>query len=99
MAGQYDLTNLDVVVVALSLLGGDRHQVDTEDIAVRAQEIAPGRFVWRKYPQQINLELVRVALSDGKKREYGSLVLGSGNKGWMLTDAGRKRAAGLEPLI
>ena len=38
------------------LLGGETRRVDTEDIAVKANELAPGRFAWKKYPDQINLE-------------------------------------------
>ena len=74
--------------MAVYLLGGDQHAVDTEDAAIKAQELAPGRFSWRKYPEQINLELVRVYLSDAKKPEKGGLLLGSGRTGWSLTKAG-----------
>lgn len=63
--------------------------MDTEDVAVRLHELAPGRFSWRKYPDQINLELVRVALSDARKQENGGLVAGKGRTGWSLTAAGQ----------
>jgi hypothetical protein len=79
---------LDIVVVAVHLLGGDRKSVDTEDVAVKCHELAPGMFSWRKYPNQINLELVRVALSDAKKRSYGQLLSGSGREGWRLSPRG-----------
>jgi hypothetical protein len=79
---------LDIVVLAVQLLGGDRKAVDTEDIAVKSHELAPGIFSWRKYPEQINLELVRVALSDAKKRSYGQLLSGSGREGWRLSPDG-----------
>jgi hypothetical protein len=62
--------------------------IDTEDLAMKAHELAPGRFSWRKYRTQINLELVRVYASDVKKEEHGALLRGSGNEGWMLTQAG-----------
>jgi len=50
--------------------------------------IAPGRFTWRKYPDQINIELVRTFLSDAKKPKNGQYLTGSGNNGWMLTERG-----------
>jgi len=81
-----------VVTLALYLIGGAERFVDTEDIAFKANEIAPGRFCWRKYPDQINLELVRVFLSDAKKPDKGVLVSGSGRKGWTLTPEGLKLA-------
>lgn len=62
--------------------------VDTEDVAVKAQELAPGRFSWRKHPGQINLELIRVYLSDAKKPSKGGWLTRSGRRGWLLTPAG-----------
>jgi len=53
-----NLANHEIVTIAVFLLGGESHAVDTEDIAVKANEIAPGRFSWRKYPDQINIETV-----------------------------------------
>jgi hypothetical protein len=82
------LTQGELVTMAVYLLGGDQHAVDTEDVAIKAQELAPGRFSWRKYPEQINLELVRVYLSAAKKPEKGGFLLGSGRTGWSLTQAG-----------
>ncbi len=87
-----DITQTQLVALALYVLGGSGTAVDTEDIAVRAQELAPGRFSWRKYPEQINLELVRVALNDARKPEAGALVSGTGRGGWSLTVAGRRWA-------
>lgn len=84
--------HLDLVVLAVYLLGGDRKAVDTEDVAVRAYELSPSRFAWRKYPQHINLELVRVSLSDAKKGR-NALLAGSGKTGWTLTPSGLEWAA------
>lgn len=78
-----------MVTLAAYLLGGERRVLDTEDIAVKANELAPGRFSWRKYSHQINLELVRVYLSDAKKESKGAMISGSGKTGWTLTAAGR----------
>lgn len=85
-----DVPQHQLVTLALYLEGGEDRFIDTEDIAVKAHSIAPGRFSWRKYPEQINLELVRVFLSDAKKPDKGVLVSGSGRKGWTLTSEGLK---------
>lgn len=87
-AGGRELSNIEVVVLAVYALGGDRASVDTEDAAMKANELAPGRFTWRKYPGQISLEHVRVFLSDAKKPKYGGLLAGDGTKGWRLTATG-----------
>src|ERR671916_3010903 len=83
-----ELSNMEVVVLAVYVLGGDQTPVDTEDAAMKANELAPGRFTWRKYPGQVSLEHVRVFLSDAKKPKYGSLLAGDGTKGWRLTPTG-----------
>lgn len=85
MATNGSLANHEVVTLAVYLLGGASQPVHTEDVAVRANQLAPGRFTWRKYPDQINLELVRVYLSDAKKVQKGSLLVGSGSGGWLLS--------------
>ena len=59
---QKALANHEVVTLAAYLLGGDTQKVDTEDIAVKANELAPGRFTWRKYHDQINIDTVRKRL-------------------------------------
>jgi hypothetical protein len=87
-----DMANHEVVTLALHLLGGDAHRVDTEDLAVKANELAPGRFTWVKYHDQINIGNVRWALWDAKKPENGAYVTGSEKKGWLLTEAGLKFA-------
>jgi hypothetical protein len=46
------LANHEIVTLAVYLLGGEAQRVDTEDIAIRANELAPGRFTWRKYRDQ-----------------------------------------------
>lgn len=77
-----------VVVLALASLGGGERWVDTEDIAVRARQLAPEAFSWRKYPEQVDLDGVRVALYDAAKERFGHLVTGSVRSGWSLTPAG-----------
>jgi hypothetical protein len=76
----------EVVTLAVYRLGGAQRAIDTEDVAVEAHNLAPGRFSWRKYPDQINLELIRVYLSDAKMKH--GLLLGAGKTGWRLTQAG-----------
>lgn len=85
-----DIGQSEIVTLAVYLLGGAQKFIDTEDVAIKAFELAPGRFGWRKYPKQINLELVRVCLSNAKKPDKGTLLRGSGRKGWLLTAKGNK---------
>ena len=80
----------EIVTLAVYLLGGAQRFIDTEDVAMKAFELAPRRFGWRKYPKQINLELVRVSLSDAKKPHKGTFLRGSGRRGWSLTAKGNK---------
>lgn len=82
------LRQYHVVTAALHQLGGGSRAIDTEDVAVRSFELAPHLFCWQKYPKHINLELVRVALSDAKKPKNGGLTSGSGRTGWRLTQSG-----------
>lgn len=84
--------HVEVVTLAVFLLGGEKTAIDTEDVAKMVHELAPGRFSWRKYPDQINLEMVRVSLSDAKKETNGNWIDGSGRTGWTLTETGRNWA-------
>jgi len=88
-SGKTELSNIEIVTLAVYRLGGDLRHVETEDVAILASEFAPNRFSWLKYADQINLEIVRVALSDAKKKANGSDVMGSGIKGWMLIENGQ----------
>lgn len=83
------------MTLALLSIGGDRERQDTEDVALRVHELVPGMFSWRKYPEHIDKELVRVALNDATKKK--KWVVGSHAKGgWMLTPAGVRAATGLQ---
>jgi hypothetical protein len=88
MPKQAGVRKPQVVVLALADLGGAGRRVDTEDIAVRARQLAPAAFSWRKYAEQIDLDGVRVALHDAAKEKFGRLVEGSVQSGWSLTLAG-----------
>lgn len=59
---------------------------------MKTNELSPRRFSWRKYPEQINLELVRVRLSEAKTEGHGAFLRGSTPQGWMLTAKGLKWA-------
>src|SRR2546425_86850 len=97
---QKGLSNHEIVTLAVYLIGGDTQYVDTEDVAFKSDEIAPGRFTWRKYPRQINIENVRTFLSDAKKQKNGGYLRGAGKDGWLLTESGvafaRARVVGLK---
>lgn len=95
--------NRELVVYALWLLGGEAKRVHTEDIAQKCYELFPHSFSWTRYPQYPDKDIVRVALTDARKPQYGTLVEGrSGQKrglaaktkrapiqdGWILTAAG-----------
>lgn len=82
------LPNDKIVVLAAYLAGASQHLADTEDIAMKASEIAPGRFSWRKYKEQINIEAVRKRLYDAAKASKGGLISGGEREGWLLTAAG-----------
>jgi hypothetical protein len=80
-------TNRDIVTMAVYQLGGALHYVHLEDVAMKAAKLSPRRFCWKKYPDQINLEAVRITL----KNELGlpnGRVSGSIREGWMVTPGG-----------
>ena len=85
-----ELSNLELVTIAVALLDGDMEYIDREHIAIKVNDFAPGRFNWRKYPKRIDLDAVGAALRDAKKAKNGGLVIGSNSRGWMLSPAGSK---------
>jgi len=82
------LANDKIVVLAAFLAGAANGYADTEDIAVQAAKMAPGRFSWRKYPDQINIDTVRKRLWDAASEKKGGLLTGSEKDGWLLTESG-----------
>ena len=82
------LANHEIVVLAAYLIGGQYKYVDTEDIAVKANELAPGRFSWRKYKDQINIDTVRKRLWDATKAEKGAYLIGTERGGWLVSEGG-----------
>lgn len=83
-------SKLQLVTLAVALLNGDTTYVDREEVAIKANDIAQGRFNWRKYPERIDLDSVSSALRDAKKTQNGGLVVGGNIKGWMLSPTGLK---------
>ena len=80
----------ELVTIAVALLGGDTMYVDREDVAIKVNDIAPGQFNWRKYPERIDLDAVGGTLRTAKKPQNGGLVVGNNTKGWMLSPTGLK---------
>ena len=92
--------NHELVTIALYILGGDAKSVDLEEIAMKVNQLAPGRFSWKRYPGQINIKNVDAFLWDAKKPKNGSYVINSKRDEWILTAAGlafaSKKASELE---
>lgn len=68
--------NRELVVYALYLLGGEQGNVHTEDIAIKCHELFPDSFSWTRYRALPDKDIVRVALTDARKQQYGALVEG-----------------------
>lgn len=93
-----NLSDKDIVLYALYLLGGWRQRVHTEDVALKCYELAPSKFSWVKYPNYPDLAPARFALEAAKKPKYGSLVKGESERkrtlkslgGWILTENGKQ---------
>jgi len=91
------ITNAQIAALALAHLDGGEHAIDTEDLAMKMAALAPDRFRWKKYPEQINLGLVRSSVAR-LRRSDPPLASGGVRDGWMLTPAGIawcQRALGL----
>jgi hypothetical protein len=91
-SGTDQVPNHEIVTAAVFLLGGAIAPVDTEDVAVKANQLAPGRFAWKRYPEQINIEAVRKRLWDARRL---ARVNGSDRTGWTLTEGGVRLAKSL----
>lgn len=107
-----EISNVDVVVYVLATLSGAEKTVYSEHIAAKCYELAPARFSWRLpdyrekgWPDKY---IVKTALEDAKKDEYGALVDGAyaldvAKDGWRLTTKGamwfKENAAKVENQI
>lgn len=84
-----ELTNVQLVTLAVYYLDGETKAIDIEDIAVQASEISPEKFAWKKYPQMIDKSVVQYALKDASKPKNGPpLLSGSLKHGYLLTSVG-----------
>ncbi|MBM4451471.1 MAG: hypothetical protein FJ013_02455 [Chloroflexi bacterium] len=90
------LSDKDITLYALYLLGGWQKRIHTEDVALKCYELAPSKFSWVKYPQYPDLAPARFALEAAKKPSHNALVKGESERkrtaknigGWMLTEDG-----------
>ena len=90
------LSDKEIVLYALYLLGGWQKRVHTEDVALKCFELAPTKFSWVKYPEYPDIAPARFALEAAKKQKHGALVKGESERkktvksigGWMLTANG-----------
>ena len=80
MSKPSEVSNVDIVVYVLGLLGGAEKTVYSEEVAAKCYEVAPTRFSWRLpayrakgWPDKY---VVKTALEDAKKDKYGALVDG-----------------------
>lgn len=84
-----NLSNRDVVVYALYLLGGWQKRVHTEDIALKCYELAPSQFSWVRHPEYPDPSTARYALEKAAGLVTGqSERTGKSLGGWMLTAHG-----------
>ncbi len=93
-----ELSNMDIVLVALFRLGGVDQKIHTEKIAIECFKLAPKRFSWRlsEYSDHPDKEPVRISLMDAAKEKYGKLATGRSGAGiakkdldgWALTVSG-----------
>jgi len=90
------LSDKDIVIYALYVLGGWRKRIHTEDIALKCYQLAPSKFSWVKYPEYPDVAPARFALEAAKKLKNQALVKGESERkratqsigGWMLTTDG-----------
>ena len=81
------ITGQRIAAIALLHLDGSERAVGMEDLAMKMAELAPGRFNWKKYPEQINIETVRSIVAKLLKTDP-PFAAGGVRDGWMLTPAG-----------
>jgi len=84
------IKNIELVTIALYEIGGANRPKDTEDIAVKADQIDNERFKWKnkKYKSFIDKGLILESLKAAKNRAIGSFLKGNDEKGWILSAIG-----------
>jgi len=75
------LTNWEIAVYALYVLGGVSHKIHTEDVALQCYGLAPDAFSWIRHSEYPDKEVTRSSLVDARKDKYGSLVKGRSGRG------------------
>ena len=90
MTHKNSLSDKDIVIYSLHILGGYQNRIHTEDITLKCYEISPTRFSWIKYPQYPDIQPVRFTLEKCKP-----LIVGGSERktqtittGWRLTSEG-----------
>ena len=93
MSSVSDVSNTDLVVLAMLLAGAGDDFTDLEDIAVAAHRLSPQRFGWRTKPYPSD-KIVVQAVADLEAKQKDRLTLrGTGKVATrMLTADGRKHA-------
>jgi len=81
-------SGIEIVTVSVFLLSGDSKHVSTEDVAIKANQLAPNRFNWKKYEDQIDLETIKKRLFESKSKKNRGYLYGSHKKGWILSEKG-----------
>lgn len=82
-----ELSNAQIVTIAVYLLNGAVSPVDMEDIAMQSSVLAHNRFGWKKFPEQIDLRIIHYSLQAACKEDSG-LLKGDAKQGYMLTKSG-----------
>ena len=72
------ISNVDIAVYALYLLGGVGRKVHLEEIAVKCHKMAAGRFAFElsRYNEHPDKHAVFCALADARKPQIGGLIEG-----------------------
>jgi len=82
-----ELSNVEILTLVIYWLGGAATPVDLEDAAIEAFNLAPKKFSWIKYADQIDLRIVQYAIRDACKPDIKYLK-GTSKHGYMLTELG-----------
>mgnify|MGYP007008283381 CR=1 FL=1 len=95
--GSENFTDGDIILAALSTLGGTVKLDDVEHLAMKAAELAPSRFRWRHFRDQIDLTAVLQTLRSLEKSVKGKgsstlLVHNQDGNVWLLGPEGAEQA-------
>ena len=88
MKNKIKFANDEIVILALYLLGGHSKLIHLEEIAMKADEIAPGRFRWIHNKEMISDSNIWDALSNARQKKKKGQFVTSSQSSWILTDEG-----------